>query len=245
MEMDVEQRSDEWYALRMGRITASHFGDILAEPRSAADREAGNLSASAETYMLTLLAEHLTGTRYSIHVNEAMRHGIQWEDDARRVYEEVTGNPVRQIGFVVSDDLEGVGCSPDGLVGDVGGLEIKCPFNAHEHLRNVPALAVPTKYVAQMQGSMWICEREWWDFVSYDPRQEHVGLAFARVRLKRDDEFIKRLHRASKRVIDKLGVEIKNAAKLTKKSVECEAHRVARLCVEPITLRYENEEIRV
>lgn len=241
--VDCKQRTDEWHAQRLGRITASRFGDVMTEPKTKADRENGVLSATAHSYMLELLAEHLTGVPNSIPTTQAMQHGIDCEDSARRVYERITGRTVQQVGFVVSDKLPGVGCSPDGLVGDVGMCEIKCPYNRHEHLRTWFTGSMPNQYEAQVQGQMWVCKREWADFVSYDPRQANVGLALAIVRVKRDDAFILKLERCCERLLDKLAEALDRANKV--EAIACDVHHVAHLCSDPITFQFNGEVIEL
>jgi putative phage-type endonuclease len=200
------QGSPEWHAARMGRITASRFADVLTQPRSEANREAGNLSATAESYMLDLVAEALTGEPQGPRENEAMRWGHLYEPEARAVYSELTGWDVTEVGFIVHPDLPEVGGSPDGLVDDgdgSGGIEIKCPFNTRIHLGYMLAGELPKQHIAQVQGLLWITDSDWWDFVSYDPRCDWPTSMF-RVRAYRDGAYIEKLAKSVVNFRDRL-----------------------------------------
>tara|TARA_R100001143_G_C3338545_1_gene123036 strand:- start:452 stop:1060 length:609 start_codon:yes stop_codon:yes gene_type:complete len=178
----VEQGSEEWHAARMGVPTASQFAKILAST--------GKPSTRAESYRHTLLAERL-GVRAESYESDAMKRGTELEPEARETYEFITGSAVEQVGFVLrGGDL--VGCSPDGLIGDSGGLEIKCPMPA-THISYLLRGKVPAKYIPQVQGCMYVCGpgRKWWDFMSYSP-----GLEPLIVRVERDEDYIAALDSA-------------------------------------------------
>ena len=151
---NCQQGSPEWDKVRLGLVTASHFSDVL------------NKKTSRRTYMYRLLGERLSGVPYEAYSNKVMERGIEVEAEARTYYEALYG-PVEQVGFVQRN--EDVGCSPDGLIGNDGGLEIKCPFPA-THARYIIENQLPSNYKPQVQGSMWVTGRQWWDFVSFDPR---------------------------------------------------------------------------
>lgn len=181
---DIEQGTDEWKQLRLGLITASRFSDVLAKGRGGAPSKTRN------SYMLQLAAEILTGEPQDSFKNEYMEWGNQTEPQARAMYELDSGNTVEQVSFVRSQ-WRRVGISPDGLVGDKGGLEIKCPKTTTQietYLRG----EMPPCHKAQVQGSMWIAERDWWDFVSFDPRINGEASYFC-VRVERDEDYIKDL----------------------------------------------------
>jgi len=237
--IDVEQRTEEWHAQRRGKITASRFNDVMTAPKTKADREAGKLSQTAETYLLEKIVERLTGERVNLAANVAMQWGTKWEPDAIAVYQDVTGHEVRAVGFAVSNILPDVGGSADGLVYETGMIETKCPFNPVVHLRTVRSLAIPREYVAQVQGLLWVTEREWCDFVSYDPRQPLAHLAISIVRVPRDDKFIGELERACRRFLDKLEEVMEKLASM--EFVESDAHRIANICAPPITIKIESE----
>lgn len=184
---DVEQGSDEWHQLRLARITASRFKDLMTEPRSKADREAGALSDTARGYMMELLGENLT-REAQFFSNAATDWGNTYEDEAISAYAARTGVIVQRVGMVTQGL---VGASPDGLVGDSGGIEVKCPFNPKNHIETL-LNGMPKQHIAQVQGCMWLAERDWWDFISYDPRIfGEKGIYVERI--ERDEEYIKRL----------------------------------------------------
>lgn len=184
---DVAQGEDDWYQLRLARITASRFKDVMTEPRSKADREAGALSDTARSYMMELLGEYLTG-QAQFFSNSATDWGNTYEDEAVSAYEARSGVIVQRVGMVTQGK---VGASPDGLVGDSGGIEVKCPFNPKNHIETL-LNGMPKQHVAQVQGGMWLTGRDWWDFISYDPRIiGDKGLYVERI--ERDEEYIERL----------------------------------------------------
>lgn len=154
------QGSAEWLAARAGIATASGFADIMAATKSGE-------SASRRNYRAQLVVERLTGKPLPTYQSAAMRQGAEREPDARLAYMERTGAVVEKVGFFRHDTIE-AGASPDGLIDLAGGLEIKCPEPAN-HLAYLKLQAEPPEYTWQIQGNLWILEREWWDFVSYNP----------------------------------------------------------------------------
>lgn len=228
------QGTAEWHETRRAKLTASRFKELLVEPRSKKDRENGILSASANAYMLEKVFETLTGRCVTTPTVAAMQWGKDFERWARDTYQDVTGRAVDQVDFCIHKEHGRIGCSPDGLIGDVGGFETKCPYTPREHLKTLVSGIMPPEHTAQVQGSMWVTNREWWDFVSYDPRQVNVEWALAIVRVERDDAYIKTLERACLRVLDKLDETIARIRKL--KPALSEAHRVAHLLAPPIRL---------
>lgn len=232
---------------RTGRITASRFHDVMVAPRSKAARAAGELSTSARTYMLELLSETLTGESRDYSGDggtAATLWGNRFEPYARNVYSEVMNQDVTDPGFVTHHSLGRVGCTPDGFVGQVGGLEIKCPYNAENHLRVLIDRAVPKQYVAQVQGSLWVTSREWWDFVSYDPRCERVEQALCVVRVVRDEPYIAELERACVRLLDALDEQLECVRALIASGTST-AHTVAHLIAPPIRLTWKGEKVRI
>lgn len=160
--IDCAQGTPEWHAARAGRVTASRIADLMAKTKNG-------WGASRANYMAELVAERLTGTVAESFTNTAMKWGLETEPEARRTYTFLTDTPVEPIGFVVHPTLEMSGASPDGLVGDKGLVEIKCP-NTATHIETLLNDAVPEKYIKQMQWQMVCTGREWCDFISYDPR---------------------------------------------------------------------------
>lgn len=193
------QNTSEWYASRLFRFTSSELGKLMTEPRSKADKEAGKLSATAEEYIFDKLAEYLTdGT--CLDYRQIDTREIKWgnahEEAARAAYERRTGRSVELVGFVGYGDY--FGGSPDGLVGDDGLIEIKCPYNSSVHARYL-LMRTPEdlrklrpEYYAQMQGNMLVTGRKWADFVSYDPRVQNPSLALKVLRIPLDTEFVER-----------------------------------------------------
>lgn len=178
---DIIQGSDEWKALRLGKVTASRIADVIAKTKTG-------YSASRANYMAQLIAERLTDTVADAYTNAAMQHGTETEPEARSAYEFYQGATVEQVAFVAHPKIDQAGCSPDGLVGADGLVEIKCP-NTATHLETLLGQAVPAKYEAQMQFQMACTGRKYCDFVSYDPRMpENMRLFIKRVH--RNDKFI-------------------------------------------------------
>jgi hypothetical protein len=178
-----KQGSDEWKQERLGKITASRFRDVTTQPRSKADQKAGKLSKTAESYLLEVAAEIVTGQADDRPPTWAMKWGSDNEAGARDVYEQLTGQSVQQVGLLIHPDVPELAGSPDGLIGEDGGLEIKCPANTREHLATVVSGEIPAEYVPQVHGHLLITGREWWDYVSYDPRVPDIGLALWRKRV--------------------------------------------------------------
>ena len=157
----MEQRSDDWFAARLGKVTASKIADVMATTKSGP-------SASRKNYMAQLLTERLTGKPTESYTNAAMQWGTDTEPQARAMYELQTGLEVIETGFTPHPDLA-AGASPDGLVGEDGLVEIKCP-NTATHIETLLSGKIDKKYILQMHWQM-ICEgRKWCDFVSFDPR---------------------------------------------------------------------------
>lgn len=159
----VEQRSEEWFALRRGKVTASRIGDILATIRN------GNWAASRKNYAAQLVTERLTGKDPEPFTNEAIQWGVDQEPLAREAYSKRTGNAVTEVGFVDHPYIVMAGASPDGLVGDDGLIEIKCPTTA-THIETFLGGDVNERYRLQMIWQMACTGRKWCDFVSFDPR---------------------------------------------------------------------------
>ena len=181
----MEQRNDPaWWAARLGKVTASRVADVIAKTKSG-------YSASRDNYMADLIVERLTGQKVSNFSNAAMEWGVEQEPHARAAYSAATGELVEEVGFIDHPRIVNSGASPDGLVGDDGLVEFKCPATA-THLDTLLAGEAPSKYIPQMQWQMACTNRAWCDFVSYDPRlPEHLRMFVKRV--ERDDAHIKML----------------------------------------------------
>lgn len=172
------QRTTEWHLMRLGKPTASRFTDIKPG-RSKTDK----WSEPTQKYMRDLLVERLTGI-WTEAYGAAIDWGNDHEDDAREAYTKRTGNRVKIEAFAERD---GIGGSPDGLVGFDGCIEIKCPYNSGNHIDYL--LNGCEDHRAQIQANMYFNNRKWCDFVSYDPRMpEELQLVI--IRVERDDQFI-------------------------------------------------------
>jgi hypothetical protein len=160
---DIPQRTPEWHALRAGKLTGSVAKDMLAKGRGSEP------STKRRDLKFRLLAERLTGRpQEDGYVNDAMKWGIEHEQEAIGMYEAARNCLVEPIGFVEHDDLP-VGTSPDGFVGEAGIVSIKCPKTA-THIAALRAKAEPAEHWAQNTHELWLTGRAWLDFVSYDPR---------------------------------------------------------------------------
>lgn len=180
----VTQGSEAWKQLRLGKVTASRVADVIAKTKTG-------YSASRANYMAQLIAERLTDTPAETYTNAAMQHGTDTEPEARAAYEFYQGVTVEEVAFVAHPQIDQAGCSPDGLVGSDGLVEIKCP-NTATHLETLLGQNIPGKYEAQMQFQMACTGRAWCDFVSYDPRMPENMRVFVK-RLNRDDRRIKEI----------------------------------------------------
>lgn len=171
--MDL-QNTLEWRLQRVGKVTASRVADIMAKTKSG-------YSASRGNYMAELVCERLTGVPTDPFKSAAMEWGTAQEPHARSAYEAVGGVLVEEVGFVPHPSIPDAGASPDGLVGAVGLIEIKCPYTA-THIETLLSGKVPDRYNTQMQWQMACTGRTWCDYVSYDPRMpENMRLFLARV----------------------------------------------------------------
>lgn len=180
---EIVQGSEEWLQIRLGKLTASRMADAAARTKTG-------WGASRSNLMAELIVERLTGKTGEKFTNDAMRWGTEYEPEARNAYEFMKNCDVTQIGFIPHPSIEMSGASPDGLIGDVGLVEIKCP-NSATHLETLLGSEAPAKYVTQMQWQMACAGRAWCDFVSYDPRMpENMRI------------FVKRIHRDPARVAE-------------------------------------------
>jgi putative phage-type endonuclease len=184
--IDVIQGSPEWHALRLGKVTASRVHDIIARTKSG-------FGASRANYMAQLIAERLTGVAADAYTNAAMQWGTATEPEARMAYEFHTDFEVMQVGFVAHPRIIDSGCSPDGLVGERGLVEFKCP-NTATHIDTLLGAPIPAKYVTQCMWQMACTRRDWCDLCSYDPRlPESMRLYIYHI--VRDDEMIDTLEK--------------------------------------------------
>lgn len=174
----MEQRTDEWFQARLGKVTASRISDVMAKTKSG-------YSTSRQNYMAQLICERLTEKPTESYSNAAMQRGTELEPEARRCYELENLCKVSEVGFIPHPTIENAGASPDGLVNDDGLIEIKCP-NTWTHLEFMQSLKPKREYILQMQWQMMCTGRKWCDFVSYDDRLPE-NLSFKCVRIYHDD----------------------------------------------------------
>jgi len=180
----MEQKSPEWFAARLGKATGSRIAEIVAKTKSGDSASRGN-------YMAQLVIERLTNKQEESYSNDFMDWGNLQEPFARAAYEAATNVLVDEVGMITHPRIEMSGASPDGLVGDDGLVEIKCPKTA-THIETLLSKTVPGKYNIQMQWQMACTDRSWCDFVSFDPRMPE-GLQIFLKRVPRDDALIKTL----------------------------------------------------
>lgn len=179
---DLEQGSSAWFDARKGIATASMFATVQAKGKS------GGASVTRAKYLRQLAGEILTDEPAPAgYSNDHMARGHEQEDDARRLFSLITDLEPAQVGFVRE---ERAGCSPDSLIGDDAGLEIKCAIPAVQ-IERLQLGRLPPEHVAQVQGSLWVTGRSHWHFVSYCPRLPPLI-----VRVERDEEYIAKLAKA-------------------------------------------------
>lgn len=176
-----EQRTDDWFAARVGKVTASAIAKVMARTKSG-------YGADRTNYHAQLVTERLTGKPTDGFTNAAMQWGVDTEAEARTVYAAHIGDIVPEIGFVDHPSIRMTGASPDGLVGFDGLVEIKCP-NTATHIATLDGAPIDRKYLLQMQWQMACTERHWCDFASYDPRLPEAMRLHVR-RVERDESLL-------------------------------------------------------
>jgi len=170
---NIVQGTEEWFAIRCGKVTASRIADVLATIKSGE-------SAARRNYRTQLVCERLTGKVEESFTNSHMERGTALEPYAREAYELQTGSIVEQVGFIDHPTIKMAGASPDGLVGSNGSIEIKVPTPAN-HIEYLLGKEPPSKYKPQMTWQMLCAQREWVDFVSYCPEMPaHLQLFVVR-----------------------------------------------------------------
>ena len=195
----MEQGTDAWFNARIGKVTASRVADLMAKTKTG-------YSASRDNYMAQLVCENLTKTKAEGFTNAAMEWGTEQEPFARAAYEAKTGVMVEEVGFVPHPLIEWAGASPDGLVGDDGLVEIKCP-NTATMIDTLLTEKVPSKYNIQMQFQMACTGRHWCDYVVFDPRMPAKAQLFVK-RVFRDDAFIQEMEAEIINFLTEVNVQI-------------------------------------
>lgn len=195
----IEQGSPEWFAQRLGKVTASRVADVIAKTKTG-------YSTSRDNYMAQLVCERMTQTVAESFTNSAMQWGTETEPLARAAYEAHADVLVDEVPMIAHPTIEAAGASPDGLVGDDGLVEIKCP-NTATHIDTLLSQTVPGKYNTQMQWQMACTGRQWCDFVSFDPRMGD-GLQLFVKRVPRDAAYIAMLEEEVKKFLVELDGKI-------------------------------------
>ena len=200
-----EQGSEEWLEIRLGKVTASRVSDVIKNGRG------GAVSKTAESYMAELIAEILTGESKPFFENEAMKWGTETEPQARSMYEIKNDFvDVKEVAFVEHNEF--IGISPDGLIGEDGLLEIKAP-NTTTQIKRALSNDYSSDYKAQIQMQLWVTERKWCDFVSFDPRLD-CEAGYLQQRVERDEEFIEEMKEKVYKFVEEMN---KSIIKLTTK----------------------------
>ena len=209
MTEQIEQRSDAWFEARLGKVTASKVADVIAKTRTG-------YSSSRDNYMAQLICERLTGQQGESFTNSAMQWGVDTEPLARSAYES-QNELVEEVGFIPHPRIEMSGASPDGYVGLFGMLEIKCP-NTATHLDTLLTQSVPSKYITQMQWQMACAQRQWCDYVSYDPRLPQDLQLFVK-RVEFDQEYVAMLEEEVIKFLAELDSKLTKLKNLRKPNV--------------------------
>lgn len=196
--INVEQGSDEWRLARLGHVSASSISAVMAK----------GAGKTRQSYLEKIVAERLTQEIGEGYSNASMEWGTQTEPQARMAYEVSRGTFVTKTGFHKHPTIEWLGVSPDGLVGDDGLVEIKCP-NSTTHLSYIRENKCPSEYYKQIQCQLWVTGRQWCDFVSFDPRIKKESLQLFVIRNVRDEELIKEMQSEVIKFLDDVETYIK------------------------------------
>jgi putative phage-type endonuclease len=197
----IEQRTEEWFQQRLGKVTASRISDVIAKTKTG-------VSTSRQNYLIQLVSERLTGKKGDSFVNQAMLDGIERESAARELYMRTRGVSVTEVGFFDHPTITMSGASPDGAVnaeedGKYAGLiEIKCPIET-THTNTLMSKSVPSKYIPQMQWQLACTGAKWVDFVSYNPNFP-MELQLFVARVDRDDTYIGELEAEVVKFLDEV-----------------------------------------
>ena len=201
----MEQRTAEWHAARLGKVTASKVADVVARTKTG-------YAASRANYMAQLVCERLTGKPTEGFSNAAMEWGVEQEAAARDAYSARVGELVTEVGFVDHPAIKMAGASPDGIVG-LNIVEIKCPSTA-THIEYLFDRDPPQKYFYQMQWQMACTGADWCDWVSYDPRMPE-NLQLLIVRIPRDPDCIMLLEKEVSEFLAELDVKVAKLKEMT------------------------------
>lgn len=196
----VEQGTDAWFAMRLGKVTASRVADVMAKTKTG-------VAASRQNYLIELALQRVTGVFEQGFTTQAMQDGIDREAQARVLYEVTTGEFVDQAPFVDHPTIQGFGASPDGLVNFNGLCEIKCRGNAG-HWEVIKTGEIPKKYWIQQQAQLACTAREWNDYVGYNPNFPDKSKLYVQ-RVYRDEAFIADMETQIKQFLIEVEEEVK------------------------------------
>jgi putative phage-type endonuclease len=199
----IEQGTDAWHQLRLGKVTASRVADILAKTKTGP-------SASRQNYLIELALQRTTGIIQESYSNAAMEWGTLTEPQARVAYEVKSGNFVDQIAFVDHPSIAGFGCSPDGLISDLGLIEIKC-MQPKGHWEVIKTKEIPKNYWIQQQAQLSCTNREWNDYVGFNPNFPERSKLFIK-RTYRDETFISEMEAEVKQFLEEVEQEVERIA---------------------------------
>lgn len=195
--LDIEQSSEAWHQARCGRITATRIKALMQ----------GESTQGYKDLIIDIAGEIITGEKEESYSNAIMERGIELEPEARRLYESEMGVTVDEIGFIIPNDntdfSEWIGISPDGIIDNSFGLEIKCPLRK-THLNYIKRDVLPNEYKWQVQGSLFLTRFDYWDFMSYYPNMKPFI-----IRVKPDLEMYKAIDDRLQITIDRIKDEIK------------------------------------
>ncbi len=203
--LTMKQGTDEWFKARLGRVTSSRFKDVMTKSKTKGQ----DFGATAISYAHLLIAERFTGSWEEVK-GSALEWGSSTESLAVEAYELDTFLEVQQVGFIALGD--DIGSSTDGLVGDNGMIEIKCPFASKNHIDYI-INGCPKQYIPQIQGGMWVANREWCDFITYDPRFIKDDFKLKVQRIYRDEKYIKQLSERVEMFVEILHEKIEQVQK--------------------------------
>lgn len=195
----IEQRTEEWFTQRLGKVTASRVGDVIAKTKTGQ-------AASRDNYATQLILERLTNNKEEFFKSLAMQWGTDTEPMARQAYEVKRNVFVDEVGFIHHPTIEMSGASPDGLVGENGLVEIKCP-ESKTHMEYLISGNPPPKYIPQMMWQMACTGREWCDFVSFDPRFPE-NLQILVVKVEYDPKYVSMLELEITKFLDEVSKKV-------------------------------------
>lgn len=201
----MEQRTDEWFAARLGKVTGSRISDVMSKTTSG-------YSATRANYMAQLICERLTGVKAASFTSAAMEWGVENEPFAVAAYEAKAGLFVEPVGFIQHPTIALAGTSPDGFAAHDGLVEIKCP-NSATHIDTLINQDVDNKYIKQMQWQMACTGRQWCDFVSFDPRLPDNLQLFVK-RIPRDEAAIAAMEMEVTKFLAELATKVQQLEKL-------------------------------